>query len=124
LLVPEVQGMDKNVRQLRHILVTQFANPDFHISDAMAQIPLNEDHLRRRFKMSIGMTPQNYLNQLRIENAKKLLSQENGTGISVAEAAYLSGFYDPLYFSRVFRKYTGVPPQTWMQESRNMENDI
>lgn len=116
LLAPEETDMDKNVRQLRHILVNRFADADFKVADAMAQVPLNEDYLRRCFKKELGMTPQEYLNHLRIENAKKLISQSGGAGIRIAEAAYLSGFYDPLYFSRLFRKATGLSPSRWQAE--------
>lgn len=112
LLAPEDADMDKNVRQLRHILAAHFADPDFKVADAMAQIHLNEDHLRRCFKRDLGQTPQEYLTHLRMENAKRLLTQSGG-GMPISEIAYLSGFYDPLYFSRVFRAYTGSSPKAW-----------
>lgn len=110
LLVPEEKNMDKNVRQLRHILASRFADPEFRVADAMKTIPLHEDHLRRCFKKEVGMTPQEYLNHLRIENAKKLISQAQ---MRLSEVAYQSGFYDPLYFSRVFHKQTGLSPRAW-----------
>ena len=116
LLAPVETDIDKNVRQLCHILAANFTDPDFKVADAMAQIPLNEDYLRRRFKQEMGRTPQSYLTHLRVENAKKLLSQSSGMLIS--EVAFHSGFYEPLYFSRVFRKYTGCAPQAWEPEAK------
>ena len=59
------------------------------------------------------MTPHDYLLQLRIENAKKLLIKMQPRESRVADVAYMSGFFDPLYFSRAFKKYTGVAPTAW-----------
>lgn len=111
LLKPELGGarMDKYVQVLQHILIREFSNPDFKLIDASREIPVNTDHLRRQFKKELGLTPHGYLTQLRMENAKHLLRD----GVSVAEAAYQSGFYDPLYFSRAFHKYAGMPPVQW-----------
>lgn len=114
LLSPEERGMDKNVLQLRHLLTAHFADAEYRVANAMACIPLNADYLRRCFKRETGMTPQLYLNRLRLENAKKLLIKTPQS--SIAEVAYLSGFYDPLYFSRAFHKYAGMPPQMWRQQ--------
>ena len=62
------------------------------------------------------MTPHAYLESLRIENAKKLLSQPNELGMTISDVAYLSGFYDNLYFSRVFKKHEGKSPSDWKME--------
>ena len=118
MLAPELNEhvLDKKVQKLRRAMIEGFADADFKIADAMAGIPLNEDHLRRRFKNALGMTPHAYLEWLRIENAKKLLDPSQGADMHIAEAAYLSGFYDPLYFSRVFRQHTGVSPSEWRKK--------
>jgi len=118
MLAPEMGNhvQDKKVQKLKHMIIEGFADADFRIGKAMACIPLNEDHLRRRFKTALGMTPHEYLEWLRIENAKKLLDPSGGTDMSVAEAGYLSGFYDPLYFSRIFRRHTGLSPSEWRKK--------
>ena len=106
-------AVDRNAAQLRQLIIDHFSDPEFRIQAAMERIPLNSDYLRRRFRSSYGMTPQEYLLKLRLENAKTLLTQMHGASFSVADAAYLSGFYDPQYFSRAFRKYTGYAPSSW-----------
>lgn len=53
-----------------------------------------------------------YLNALRIEKSKELLTSDS---MAVSAVARLVGFPDPLYFSRVFKKYTGVTPQKFYQ---------
>ena len=60
--------------------------------------------------MNIGFSK--YLNQLRIKHAYDLISQ-NMT--SVSEIAYNCGFSDSLYFSKVFKKITGISPTEYIK---------
>ena len=61
-----------------------------------------------------GMNLREYINQIRIEEAKRLLLTTN---LSVSEVAGMSGYENISYFSTVFRKYTGMSPIDW----RNLE---
>ena len=75
----------------------------------------NFDYLNRLFKRHTGQTIFGYLNALRIERAKQLLS----TGFySIAEIAEKTGFRDVYYFSRVFKKLTGVTPGEYREQRR------
>lgn len=107
----ESQEQSEYVRMLRDTIIDCFTDPDFLLREAMEKIPLNSDHLRRRFKAELGMTPGEYLTYLRMEYAKKRLNRDEK--LTVAEVAFRAGYYDPLYFSRAFKKYTGVPPSQW-----------
>jgi AraC-like DNA-binding protein len=59
------------------------------------------------FKISTGMTPNDYLQRLRVKEASALLT---GSGRSATEIALMAGFSSGQYFCNVFRKYTGVSP--------------
>jgi AraC-like DNA-binding protein len=66
--------------------------------------------LNEVFKNYTGMTPYQYFIQLKIHRAKELL----GLGrYSVKEIAFTLGFSDPYYFSRLFKKKTGIAPSEW-----------
>lgn len=72
-----------------------------------SQFNCNFDYLNRQFKKMTGQTIFVYLNSLRIEKAKQLLS----TGFySMNDVATCTGFHDVYYFSKVFKKLTGVTP--------------
>ena len=103
-------GEDKHVQMLRHQLIQRFNDPDLILKDLLKDIPVNGDYLSRLFKQQHGMTPHEYLTKLRLDHAAYLLRDD---GVSVSEAAFRSGFYDPLYFSRLFRRHKGVPPSQW-----------
>lgn len=62
------------------------------------------------FRQIIGCSPQQYLLELRLKNARELL---HSTDLSIAEVARSVGYEDALYFSRLFRRHTGQPPSAY-----------
>ncbi|WP_432749885.1 helix-turn-helix domain-containing protein [Paenibacillus amylolyticus] len=63
--------------------------------------------LQRRFKQEKQLGPMEYVIQLRMENASRMLLH---TDASIGEIADKMGYRDMYYFSRAFKKYYGVPP--------------
>ena len=95
---------------------------DNHISDETLTIPsiaaemgMSRTTFFSRFKELSGLSPQDYLTHYRIAYARQLLQ---AGGLSVSEVAYRSGFSDPKYFSRIFKKVEGVSPSS-VSQSRN-----
>ena len=72
---------------------------------------MSETYFRQIFMMSFGISPIKYINQLKIGRAKELLLSKR---YSVNEIASLSGFFDTSYFSREFKKATGVSPSEYV----------
>jgi transcriptional regulator GlxA family with amidase domain len=68
--------------------------------------------LERRFKQATGVTPLGYLQQLRVENAKRLL--EEGTQ-TFNEITYQVGYEDISFFRKVFVRLTGLRPKEYQQ---------
>ena len=56
----------------------------------------------------MGVSPQQYLIDLRLRNARDLLIS---TDLSISEVARSVGYDDPLYFSRLYRKHYGLSPR-------------
>jgi len=77
------------------------------IEEMIKDIPSSRRNIVRRFKQVIGITPIEYLQQTRIEAAKKLLEQ---TAQQMTEIIYNSGYNDPKAFRKVFRKTVGMTP--------------
>ena len=67
---------------------------------------LSRFHFQREFRNEIGITPHEYLNDLRIKESKKMLSHASG----IADIALKLGFCDQSHFSRMFKKAVGVSP--------------
>ena len=62
--------------------------------------------LIRQFKKQTGMSPNAYLNNVRVEKAKELLKE----GQSISEVAYCLGFADQSHFQKIFTHYTAATP--------------
>jgi AraC-like DNA-binding protein len=67
-----------------------------------------------------GYTPANYLIFLRLEAAKKMLSETNK---KLTEIAYDFGFYSSQHFSSTFSKWVGIAPKDFRQKKLNGKND-
>ncbi len=66
--------------------------------------------LKRRFKTATGSTLIEYLQNLRVEEAKRLL--ESGT-VPVDEISFEAGYEDPSFFRRLFKRRTGLSPSQY-----------
>ncbi len=71
---------------------------------------LSRFHLMRTFRRDVGLSPHAYLTQLRVEAAKKLLSE----GASIVDVASDTGFTDQSHFTRHFKRITGVTPGQYL----------
>ncbi|MBX7045007.1 MAG: helix-turn-helix domain-containing protein [Ignavibacteria bacterium] len=70
------------------------------------ELALSLRQLQRIFKDELNTTPTGFITLIKLEKASEMLK----SGKNVTEAAFAAGFSDSSYFSRVFKKYFGVPP--------------
>ncbi|NQU53295.1 MAG: helix-turn-helix transcriptional regulator [Bacteroidetes bacterium] len=75
---------------------------------------LSENYFHNLFKRSFGVTPNNYILQLKMNEAVNLLSNTN---MSVKEIASEIGYYDVAYFTRSFSKYFEISPGRFRKSS-------
>lgn len=80
------------------------------LDDVARHVHLNPAYFSTIFKQSCGSSFKEYLNMMRIEESKRLLAN---TDYSVVDIAVATGFMDQSYFSKVFKKYTGLTPKQY-----------
>lgn len=80
------------------------------LDDVAAHVHLNPAYFSTLFKQSTGSSFKEYLNMVRIEESKRLLSNTENSIIDISMAV---GFMDQSYFSKVFKKYTGLTPKQY-----------
>lgn len=78
------------------------------LEDAAESVHLHPSYFSSMFKKSTGSSFKEYLNMVRIEESKRLLTN---TDFSIIDIAIAVGFEDQSYFSKVFKKYTGLTPK-------------
>lgn len=110
--VPRGNGYEYVQKAIKYIDYNYSMN--ISIGDVAASVGISRSHLYRLFVQHISIPPNEYLVRYRVNKAAALL--ETGK-LTVGETAYSTGFSDQLYFSRVFKKYMGMPPSRYMEAS-------
>lgn len=85
----------------------QHHNRSVAISELVSHLGYSRPRVFQLFKAETGLTPNDYLQRVRIEKVQELLAQ---TGRSITDIAAATGFNSGQYLSTVFRKYTGSSP--------------
>lgn len=112
--IPKKQG-NATIDQAKAYIAANFQS-DIGVDDVAAHLNISRSHLMSSFKKSVGLTFTQYLTQLRIETAKRLLHSQ-----SVTETAFEVGFSNSNYFSTVFKKQTGMTPKAYQQEANTLD---
>jgi transcriptional regulator GlxA family with amidase domain len=86
-----------------------------NMTELAAYLGLSPRTLNRRFKQATGLSPQVYLQGLRINTARDLLRNSN---LSVSEIAWQVGLQDVSYFSQLFRRHNGMTPLSYREAVR------
>ena len=92
-----------------------FCTPDLNIKDVAQEIGTNQNYLSSYLNNHLDMTFQVWLNTLRIEEAKKILT--NGEKISIEEVGIQVGFSQNYNFSKWFKTVTGTTPFRYRKQN-------
>ncbi|MFQ5575730.1 MAG: helix-turn-helix domain-containing protein [Anaerolineae bacterium] len=104
----------EGVRNAMVFLRENYARP-FSAAQTAAAVGLSEPHLRALFRQWVGESPRRYHTRCRIEQAKRLLSEQR---LPVSEVALHVGVADASHFSHLFKDITGVAPSQFARARR------
>jgi AraC-like DNA-binding protein len=108
---------DKSIDLAAEFMRT-FYNSNITIEDICDEIDLSPFHFIRSFKQKYGVSPHQYLMQLRIDKAQEILATGRH---SVSETAMLCGFVSLPHFSSTFKRLTGQSPTTFAENHTRSE---
>ncbi len=91
---------------------------DLNVKSVADYVKIDRTYLYRLVKDEIGISLVEYINKSRVSRAEILLANRITT---VKDVAFSVGFSDPLYFSRVFKKYNGLTPTEYQRKNRVLE---
>ncbi len=106
-----------NVMRLRPVIdyISEHYNEKIYIETLSDMLTVSPDYFTKMFKDSIGKTPIDYINGIRINKAIELLSEDV---VAVNEIAELIGFSNPNYFHKIFKQYMNTSPLSYRKSSK------
>ena len=112
----ESENFSPVVKTVRADIERGISDCTYSLEDSLKRLPLNYDYVRKLFKKETGATPHEYLLHERMKLAQGLIlggMSNRYSEYTVSQIAEACGYSDPLYFSRVFKKYFGVAPSEY-----------
>lgn len=101
---------NRTASEMVSYICQHYTEHDFTVTKLAERFEMSETHIRRLFEQSVHTSPLRYIHALRLDKAKNMLLVSN---YSIAEIALSVGFDDPYYFSRFFKRETGMSPSEY-----------
>lgn len=99
--------MDTFIKGVNEIIVAKMKDEGFGVSELAKEMNISRTTLHRKIKSGTGQSVSQLIRDTRLKRALELLENEP---LTVAEAAYMTGFRSATYFSKCFREKFGYPP--------------
>jgi YesN/AraC family two-component response regulator len=100
-----------------------FKDVDFTISQLSIMLKSNNLYISKSIKANDFSNFNHYLNTCRIENVKKLLSENNISRVTLMYIYTESGFSNQSTFNRVFKQIEGITPSEYIMTIRDEKNN-
>jgi AraC family transcriptional regulator len=106
--------VDRRLRRAIEFMHDNYSR-ELALEEIAAAAYLSEYHFARLFKQIMGVTPHVYLANLRLERARKLLTN---TSLPISEIAAGVGYQSQSHFTKIFKSVTGLPPRLYREGSK------
>lgn len=93
--------------------ITVNLDKELSVTQLAERANLNPDYFSRLFRESTGSRPIDYMREKKIERAQYLIVT---TRLTLAQIAELTGFQNSFYFSKIFKKITGIAPGRYKKQ--------
>ncbi len=110
---PETVGNTDSIEQIEKYLEENFADSTLNLALIAQHFGFSSSYLSRKFKADTGKKFVEYLNELRMKKAMQCAK----SGSKMYMTASFVGIPDPNYFSRCFKKYTGMSYSDYVLEN-------
>ncbi|NPD93250.1 hybrid sensor histidine kinase/response regulator transcription factor [Xylanibacter muris] len=115
LEAPQIVDADSEMmKKLLDYLEKNISDANLRIEDLADAVNLGRTVFYGKIKSIVGMSPVDFVRHIRMQRAEELIS---GSRYSFSQIAYMVGFSDPKYFSRCFKKETGMTPSEYREQA-------
>lgn len=104
------EAKDQQLKNAITYLRQNYEDPTLSIIDLCNKLSLSRSYLYTLFKNNLGLSPQQFLINLRMEQAKDILSTTNE---AIQTVAKMSGYNDEFTFSKAFKRHSGFSPKMY-----------
>jgi AraC-like DNA-binding protein len=92
---------------------------EYSVDTLEKEMSISHTHFYRKVKSLTGFSGKELLQNMRLKRATDLLSQNK---LRVSEIAYMTGFNDPRYFSKCFKKEYGINPSEYIDNQKEISS--
>ncbi len=107
------ENIDSIIYEVKQYIDQNYSS-SLSLDSLAAQVHLSPSYFSKLFKREMGENLSTYIQNTRIERAKILLRTTDKKAYEIAEEV---GIYDPVYFSKIFKKATGLKPREYRNQS-------
>ena len=112
---PEVKGNDELLMErIMKVVNKNLSNSDFNVDMLTQEVGISRAQLHRKMKELTGISTSEFIRNIRLEQAARLLKEQK---INVTQVAYTVGFSNLAHFSTIFRKHFGVAPSEYAEQA-------
>lgn len=105
---------EETIKKIERYLYIHYSDTNLSIGNVAEEFSFSQSYITRLFKSQTGITPIQYVDELRMKKAIELLSHHSLTIDQIAEAI---GYKNQFYFTKRFKKYYGMPPSKYKQKN-------
>ena len=105
---------DKFIVSVKRIIERSYSNPDFTAKDISDEMCLSASYISSRFKKTMGIALNTYINMVRLNKACVLIKTGD---YSSGEISFMVGYNDSNYFSKIFKSYLGMTVTEYKKEN-------
>ena len=107
---------EKLMREITAAIEDHLIDSDFNVTMLQEIVGIGQKLLYRKVKQIAGVTPVEYIRNIRMEKSARLLREGK---FSVSEVMYMVGFTKSGYFSKCFQETFGMTPSAYIKQSNN-----
>lgn len=104
---------EKFLENAIRVVTKNMENPEFDVKIFTEQMQVSNSMLYRKLKALTNLSPNEFIRNIRLKTASKLLQEKKG---NISDIAFSVGFGDAKYFSACFKKEFGVTPGEYMEQ--------
>ena len=116
-----VKGNDEVLMErIMKVINDHLSDSDFNVEMLTSEVGISRAQLHRKMKEMTGLPVSEFIRNIRLEQAVRLLKEQK---VNVTQVAYAVGFSNLAHFSTVFRKQFGVSPTEYIEQKAKSETN-